>query len=161
MCQTVVVGCGSLLLADSGVGICSARQLRLQPLPGGVVVYEDHNQDGTVLDLILGARRAVLIAPTLSDKRPGTVRRFHRSDPESWKALFRAIHGVGLADALKLGELTRPEGLPADMVVVGVEIKDASTYHVGLSDEVEAALPNVIKQVMKELATKEVPAQVG
>jgi hydrogenase maturation protease len=57
-------------------------------------------------------------------------------------------HGVNIIDAVELGRLL--DRLPAALTIVGVEILSEQPFHVGLTPEVEQAVPRAQERVLEE-----------
>jgi len=114
--EVVVVGVGSPFGGDRTGWAVIDRLAAGEPLPG--VRLERLDRPGPALIPALGtAGRAVIVDAVRSGAAPGTLHRFTAADrlPRT-----RAVsgHGLGLADALALGE--RLGDLPP-WVVIGVE----------------------------------------
>ena len=149
--RTVVVGLGNPLLRDDGVGVYAARLLA-ERLAGAPVAVEESSWGGMrFLDLLAGFERAVII-DAIQWRRgpPGTV---YRLAPDEAVPTVRAVsfHDVSLGTALALGkQLGIP--LPTEIVFLAVEADDVLTVAEGCSPEVEAALPEVVRLVLGQLA---------
>ncbi len=149
--RAVVVGLGNPLLSDDGVGVYAARLLA-ERLAGAPVVVEESSWGGLrFLDLLAGYDHAVIIdAIQWRHGPPGTV---YRLAPDEAVPTVRAVsfHDVSLGTALALGRrLGIP--LPTDIVFLAVEAADVLTVAEGCSPEVEAALPEVVRLVLDQLA---------
>jgi hydrogenase maturation protease len=149
--KAVVVGLGNPLLSDDGVGIYAARLLA-ERLAGAPVVVEESSWGGMrFLDLLSGFARAIIIdAIQWRHGPPGTV---YRLSVEEAVPTVRAVsfHDVSLGTALALGrKLGIP--LPGEIVFLAVEVGDVLTVAEGCSPEVGAALPEVVRQALDQLA---------
>ena len=67
----------------------------------------------------------------------------HR-DPDSI-----SMHGIGLEKAIAIGVALGE--MPTDLVVIGCEPEDVSTFSTELTDKVREALPRIVELVLKEL----------
>ena len=148
--RAVVVGLGNPLLSDDGVGIYAARLLA-DRLAGAPVSVEESSWGGMrFLDLLTGYEHAVIIdAIQWRHGPPGTV---YRLPPDEAVPTVRAVsfHDVSLGTALALGrKLGIP--LPTEIVFLAVEAGDVLTVAEGCSPDVEAALPEVVRQAMDQL----------
>lgn len=149
--KAVVVGLGNPLLSDDGVGIYAARLLA-ERLAGAPVVVEESSWGGMrFLDLLAGFERAIIVdAIQWRHGPPGTVYRLAVDDAVPTVRAM-SFHDVSLGTALALG---RKVGipLPTEIVFLAVEAGDVLTVAEGCSPEVEAALPEVVRQVLEQLA---------
>ncbi|HEY3366597.1 MAG TPA: hydrogenase maturation protease [Symbiobacteriaceae bacterium] len=145
--MTVVVGCGNLFCADDGAGVLAVRQV---PETEGVRVIEAGCPGLGLLDLLAGARRAVLVDAVLSGAPPGTLHRFGPGALPVRESLPLSLHGVNLIDALALGRLVAPETMPPEIIILGIEIADR-TPGGGLSPAVAVALPQLVAGIQREL----------
>jgi len=138
----IVIGIGNEFRHDDAVGLIAARRLREHGLPS-----EEHEGDpATLMDRWRSADGVILIDAVTSGASPGTLHRLDVSASPLNRELFRSsTHALGLADAV---ELSRTLGtLPPRVYVFGVEARDLSAG-IGLSPEVESALPALLEEVL-------------
>ena len=139
----IVIGLGNEFRHDDAIGLIAARRLRERGVPA-----EEHEGDVTTLmDLWKRADGLVLIDGVTSGAAPGTVHRLDVSvSPLNREVFKNSTHALSLADAV---ELSRTLGtLPARVYVFGVEVRDVSAG-VGVSPDVERALPVLLEEVMR------------
>lgn len=136
--QLIVVGLGSELLYDGGVGIHAIKQL--QPdLDDGIAhviltAYGIHD-----ISAFEYAERILAIDAVQAGGEPGTVYAFSPNN-HSESAAYGSLHESDLFTVFKfLPHKPRPE-----IVLLGVE-PGSIKYGVGLSSPVRAALPQVIR----------------
>lgn len=136
-------------MRDDGLGIEVARALRKIDLGDRVSVQEHPEMDLTLIERLQGASRVIVVDAVRDAKEPGTVSKYTLTPRKGELTELPSLHSLKLSDILDLamssGVLTCP------VVIVGVEPKDDS-LGIGLSPEVEAALPKVIETVIKELS---------
>jgi hydrogenase maturation protease len=138
----MVIGLGNEFRRDDAVGLIAVRRLRNNGLAA-----EEHEADlAALMDRWRAGGGVILIDAVWSGAEPGTIHYFDISvaplDRERFKS---STHALGLADAV---ELSRALGtLPPHVYLFGVEVRDVSTG-VGLSPEVEGALPVLINEVV-------------
>jgi hydrogenase maturation protease len=138
----IVIGIGNEFRHDDAVGLIAARRLREHGLPA-----EEHEGDpATLMDRWRSADSVILIDAVASGASPGTIHRLDVSVSPLNRQLFKSsTHALGLADAI---ELARTLGtLPPRVYVFGVEARDLSAG-IGLSPEVESALPALLEEVL-------------
>lgn len=138
-----MVGLGNELCADDAVGLHVARQVE-GAVEGGCPGLG-------LLDLIAGHHRAIIVDAVVSGAPPGTIHRFTLADLPDRKLLPLSLHGVNAVDALALGQVAAPEQLPAEVVIIGVEIAERTPFRQGLSPAVAAAVPQAAEAVMNEI----------
>ncbi|BCR06567.1 hypothetical protein DESUT3_36360 [Desulfuromonas versatilis] len=147
---TRLIGVGNPLMGDDGIGIAAAERLAAMVLPEGVEVIDGGTGGLTLLTLMDGADRVVLVDAVEMGKVPGSLVRF---TPEEVVAADAgggglSLHETGLAQVLALG---RELGcLPEKIVIFGVQPESVSRQ-LGLSPPVAAALEPLLAQLLREL----------
>ena len=148
-----IVGVGNILCSDEGVGIYVINRLRELELPEYVELYDCGTSGIAVLEALDGSRKGVIIDAVSMGGSPGRVYRFSLDEVLSMEDnLLRmvSLHQFDLVSTLKLASYTDVYRLPDNIVIIGVEGKDYS-FNVGLSKEVEEAIPLVVEMVLKEI----------
>ncbi len=148
-----IVGVGNILCSDEGVGIYVVNRLRELELPGYVELYDCGTSGIAVLEALDGCKKGVIIDAVSMGGAPGRVYKFSLNEVLSVEDnLFRmvSLHQFDLVSTLKLASYTDVYRLPDDIVIIGIEGKDYS-FNIGLSKEVEEAIPLVVEMVLKEI----------
>ncbi|MCX6641655.1 MAG: hydrogenase maturation protease [bacterium] len=147
----LIIGVGNESRGDDGVGKLIARQVRAALLREADVL----EMDGESAELIAAWQqtdRAILIDAMRSGQPVGTIVRFDASIkplPQEF-ARVGSTHSFGVAEAI---ELSRTLGtLPRQVIVFGIEGESFENFK-PLSPEVAAAIPEVIKRILKEINT--------
>jgi hydrogenase maturation protease len=137
-----IIGLGNEFRHDDAVGLIVARRLREQ----GFAAEEHEGDPASLIDRWQGLGALILVDAVSSGASPGTLHRFDASASPLPQELFKSsTHALGLADAV---ELSRELGtLPARVLVYGVEAGEL-TAGIGLSAEVERALPVLLEEVV-------------
>jgi hydrogenase maturation protease len=148
--KTLVLGVGSSVLSDDGVGLAVVRALEARAVARGDISFVLNEEGGfTLLEDALGYERLIVVDAVLGPE-PGRLTRFSLEDlgPTVHSS---APHGLNLATVLEFG---RGQGLsvPREVVVYAVEIRDANVFGERLSPEVEARLGEIVAVIEKELA---------
>jgi hydrogenase maturation protease len=149
--RTVIVGLGNPILSDDGVGVYAARLLA-ERLAGAPVVVSESSLGGLrFLDLLAGFERAIIIDAI--QWRHGPVGTVYRLSADEAVPTVRAVsfHDISLGTALALGHRVGIP-LPTEIVFLAVEAGDTLTVSERCSPEVQAALPEVVRLVMDQLA---------
>ncbi|AGL00690.1 hydrogenase maturation protease [Desulfoscipio gibsoniae] len=147
-----IIGCGNELAGDDGIGIAVVRKLVVgNTLPGDVEIIEAGIPGLSLVEMMLGADKVILVDSFLGGAAPGTVRRF--LEEELPKPGYNAgqSHGIGLREALSFARGVMPANFPEEVVVVGVEIERPQRWVQGLSPAVEAAVERAVQMVGEQL----------
>jgi hydrogenase maturation protease len=138
----MVIGVGNDFRHDDAAGLFAARRLRAF----GILAEEHQGDFGTLIERWKGADRLILIDAIAPGCVPGAIYRLNASASSLDGQIFNtSTHSFGLADAI---ELSRTLGtLPPKVVVFGIVAKNVAVG-VGLSPEVEASLPELVKAVV-------------
>jgi len=138
----VVVGVGNDFRQDDAAGLIAARRLR----DCGILAEEHQGDFATLMETWKDAGSLILIDAIAPGRVPGAMYRLNASTSALDRQVFNtSTHAFGLADVI---ELSRTLGtLPPRVLVFGIEAKNLAVG-VGLSPEVEASLPELVKEVM-------------
>ncbi|MGW5345619.1 hydrogenase maturation protease [Streptomyces sp. NPDC004050] len=154
---TAVIGIGNEFRRDDGLGravVTLLRQRAVQrPLPPGTVVAHCDGDPGRLLDLWEKAGLTIVVDACFPPSaQPG---RTHRWDAAAGGAPSPAgpgrhsTHGLGLAEALKLGDALGRG--PGRLVVYAVEGTDRSVG-VGITPAVAAVVPRLVRRIEADIA---------
>ena len=138
----MVIGVGNEFRRDDAAGLAAARRLR----ESGLLVLEHQGDMAALIEKWKGADKLILIDAVAPVRKPGTIYRLDASAAPLDRELFAtSTHAFSLADAV---ELSRAMGtLPPDVLVFGIEAINLA-LGIGLSPEVEAALPGLVNEVL-------------
>ena len=150
-----IIGVGNLTRLDDGIAIRIIQELEKIPFPDTIKIT-DLGTGGIDIALALdGWKYAIIIdAVDIENLKPGEIVEFQVKDknlPEV-KGLS-STHGFDALTALKLAFALKEFKLPEEIMIVGVQVKNIDGFGVGLSKEVENAIPKVITRI-NELKTK-------
>jgi len=149
MKKILIVGVGSILRGDDGVGPRVIDVLEKDTLPRGV---ELHSGDISGLDLLKyfpGQDRVVIVDAADMKETPGTIRVFNSR--EIRKSDFNdkfSTHGLALFETLTLAEEL---DICRDIVIVGIQPENTS-FKLSLTASIEKRIPAVIEEVKKLIA---------
>jgi hydrogenase maturation protease len=148
--ETVVLGVGSPLMGDDGLGVEVVEMLRDRWTGDPTLVFLDGGTWGMrVLPYIEGARRLLLLDVIRSGEQPGTVVRLERQDLPRHLHHKLSPHQIDLGEVFALAELRGT--FPPEAVALGIE-PDTVELRNGLSPTVQASLPRLIEAVRVQLA---------
>jgi hydrogenase maturation protease len=126
MKPVVVIGLGSPLMSDEGVGIHVLHALEKHFAKTRRVEFLDLGTAGArVLHAIANRNKAVIIDCAFMDKKPGTILRFTPHDVTSRKVEPRmSLHGGDLLDTIALSRAIGEA--PGNIVIFGIEPAEVS-----------------------------------
>lgn len=157
MVKIVIIGCGNLLASDDAVGIEVIKILSQREFPPQVELIEAGTPGLSLVHMLEGADKAIIIDAVMSGAEPGTIYRFTADNLPSRDIVPSSLHDLNLVDAIELGRQLQDELMPKDIVIIGVEISRAEKFRIGLTPEVERAIPQVVEAVLRELGEGETP----
>ncbi|AFD01137.1 putative coenzyme F420-nonreducing hydrogenase, subunit D (maturation factor) [Methanocella conradii HZ254] len=150
MKKVKVLGCGNVLVGDDGIGIRVIEKLQAMELPPGVEVIDAGVGGLAILSWIEDADRVIIIdAVQTGNEPPGTVYRFTDKELPPSSMFMLSLHDLNLVDTLNVGRLVQK--MPEEVVIIGVEVRRVAEFTKELTPEVEAAMPEVIDLVLKEI----------
>ena len=149
------MGVGNYLMGDEGVGVHAAQQLMSSGLPDYVDVVDGGTGGLHLLEYFEKYRQVILVDATLDGQKAGTIRlikpKYAADFPKSM-----STHDIGLRDMVNSLQLL--DKIP-EMYLFVVSIEYIQQQGVEMTDEVEAAMPELLKQVTSlalELAPEDV-----
>lgn len=149
--SAIVVGVGNPVRADDGVGLAVAREVRTRLRTGSDVAVEELWAGGLRLaEALVGHDLAVIIdAMATGLVPPGHVARLNLAQFSQARTID-CRHDTTLAAALAFLR-AHGEKLPADIVVVGVEVRDTARLDERLTPEVGDAVGAAADEVFLAL----------
>jgi hydrogenase maturation protease len=148
---TLVIGLGSPLRGDDGVGIRVAQAVAANILPPHVEVVDGGTPGLGIVNLFEGRRRVIVVDAADMGVPPGQFRRFTLNEARvRAEGDHLSVHAPGLGDALLLAQALNL--LPDEIVIFGVQPAHLE-WDSGLSSQVEAALPDLVAAVLAEIVS--------
>jgi hydrogenase maturation protease len=144
----MVIGIGSFLMGDDGIGVHAARVLK-EMVPEDVEVVEGGVYSADMLAYIGGCKTVIFIDAMDSGLEPGTVYRFTPEEVKNESGIQMSIHDFGLYDLIRSARLM--DLCPEKIILFAVQVKEVS-LGIGLSEELERVLPELCRLVIKELS---------
>jgi len=145
---TVVIGVGSPLMGDDGLGLVALRELRGWAFEPPVELLDGGTWGMNLLPSVESATRLLIIdAVDTGEARDDVVRLEGDAIPRFFSTKL-SPHQIDLREVLALAELR--DTLPADTVVLGLQ-PESIEMRTGLSPDVEAKLPDLVDAVLVEL----------
>lgn len=144
-----VIGVGNILLCDEGIGIHVVRELSSREGPPGVEYLDGGVAGATLLNLVEGEGRVVLVDAVDAPFPPGTVVRMTPGELAGHGSTAWSLHDLNLSDILAMMQLR--ETLP-EMILLGVVPADIESYSLDLSEPLAARFGEIVEKVRSEIA---------
>lgn len=147
--RTVVLGVGSPLMGDDGVGVAAVELLRQALAPAADVAFLDGGTWGMqLLPEIEDAGRLLVLDAIYDGQTPGTVVRLEKS--ELPRLLYQKVspHQIDLREVFAVAELRGT--FPPEAVALGVEPEIVELQE-GFSPAVERAMPVLLEAAVAQL----------
>jgi len=149
--ETIVLGLGNPLMGDEGIGVKLIEILKSVSADFPEADFVDAGTGGmSLLHLIAGRKRAVIIDCAIMGEKPGTIRRFSPDEVKTVKQLRHlSLHEV---DILKVIELARRlEECPEEIIFFGIE-PESLEQRMALSQTLTALLDRYLATITAQLA---------
>ena len=150
MSRLLILGIGNMLLTDDGVGVFAAQKLMEESWPANITVCEGGTFTQDIFYSFQGYSHMLVLDVVHAGGKPGSIYRMTEDDLVEDEKQRLSIHDIDLLDSLRMAELyfkSRPQ-----MLILGMEPADYTTWHIGLSPDAEAAFPAYMNVVRKEIA---------
>jgi hydrogenase maturation protease len=109
----------------------------------------------SLLDAWTGHPKVILVDAILTGAAPGTLHRFEIKNGANVEQFERSLgsssHGFGIAEAFRLGRLTK--NVPSEAVIYGIEAANFE-WGAGLSSEVHGAVQRLASALAQEVAAQ-------
>ncbi len=149
--KTLVLGLGNPILTDDGVGFAVVEEVRKVVDSGDVTVREACVGGLSLLQLVEGYDRVIIIdAFKNGPTPPGGIRALSPEEIQ-WSPRAAWTHGIPFATALELGRRLGMR-IPSKIVIFAIEAADAETFGEELTPAVASAVPKAVGLVLRELA---------
>jgi hydrogenase maturation protease len=146
----VVLGLGNPLMADEGIGVAVVQRLAEAAARYPSVDFLDAGTGGmSLLHLLEGRRKAVVIDCALMDDEPGAIKRFTCDQVRSRKVL--AHQSLHEADLMHIIAMARQLGqAPEEIVIFGIQPQTVEPGE-GLSPVLRDRIEQYVTRVLQEL----------
>jgi hydrogenase maturation protease len=150
-----VICLGNELVRDDGVGIRVGRVLKRLDLPSHVIVELRGVAGLELLDELRPDEELILVDAGQTGQAPGTCTVLEMSEAAGLSQAPYCVHGMGLAEVLRIASELYPERLPPRAAIVVIEGEDFESYDLSLTEAVKAALPDAVEIVLRTIGTEE------
>jgi hydrogenase maturation protease len=144
----LVLGLGNILLGDEGVGVRVVEQLLSHSLPEEIEVIDGGTAGYELINFFEGKEKVIIVDAVKTDDTPGSVYKLDLSVVQEDETVQLSLHQIGLKNVFKMASMM---DLNPEVTLIGIVPKDYQDYNIGLSDEVEKAIPLAIETVLKEI----------
>jgi len=144
----LILGLGNILLGDEGVGVRVIEQLFSHPLPDEIEVIDGGTAGYELINFFEGKEKVIIVDAVKTDDTPGSVYKLDLSVVQEDETVQLSLHQIGLKNVFKMASMM---DLNPEVTLVGIVPKDYQDYNIGLSEEVEKAIPLAIETVLKEI----------
>ena len=147
--KTLILGMGSPILGDDGVGVEVANRIRENIDEESVDVVEVSASGLELLDIICGYERLIVIDSINTEQ--GKVGKLHRLECSDLDPTIRPSmrHQVNFATTLEVGRRLHM-GVPKTIAIYAIGIKDATTFREECTPEIERAIPGIAEAIIKK-----------
>ena len=155
--EVTILGVGNIILKDEGFGVRVAEYLdHNYTFPDSVQIVDGGTLGIELTQYVTGTNKLLVIDSINGGAEPGTVFRFHNDAIMEHFQDKLSAHEVGIQDVLALLTVTGHK-IP-DVIVIGAQPFDVEAG-VGLSDGMQALLPQIVEQALKDLGNWGIEAQ--
>ncbi|MDY9925817.1 hydrogenase maturation protease [Methanosarcina sp.] len=149
-----ILGCGSPLMGNDGVGLKVIEALKKTELEGleGLDIADAGVCGLDLLNLLDGAKKVIIVDAVLTGSRTGSIHRIEGRDliKGAEPHTLVSVHDLTITDVLRIGE--QVQSLP-EIVVIGIEIGELATeISCDISPEVLEAVDETIVLIRDELS---------
>jgi hydrogenase maturation protease len=149
--RTVVLGVGSPLMGDDGVGVAAVEWLRAAVgAIDGVALLDGGTWGMQLLPAIEEAERLLVVDAIRDGRPPGTVVRLDKEELPRFLYQKVSPHQIDLREVFAVAELRGT--FPPEAVALGVEPEHVE-LHDGLSESVTRSLPELLDAMVGQLRT--------
>ena len=155
--DVTILGVGNVILTDEGFGVRAAEYLdHHYTFPDNVQIVDGGTLGIELTEYVTGTNKLLVIDSINGGAEPGTVFRFHNDAIMEHFQDKLSAHEVGIQDVLALLTVTGHK-IP-EVIVIGAQPFDLEAG-VGLSDGIQALLPQIVEQILKDLRDWGIEAQ--
>ncbi len=146
--EILVIGLGSPLMGDDGLGLVALEQLRAAGVPAGVTLADGGTWGLNLLPMIEAADRVLFLDAVHGGLKPGQVSILERKVIPQHLQTKLSPHQIDLREVLAVAEFRGT--LPKEMLVVGME-PESVELRTGLSPVIQGHLTDLLHAVRAQL----------
>lgn len=149
MPKILVLGIGNLLLTDDGVGVHAAQALMQETWPDNVTVMDGGTFTHDIFYLFKGYDHLLILDIVHAGGIAGSIYRLTEDQLVHDERQRLSIHDIDLLDSLRMAE--QLHGSKPEMIVLGVEPHDYTTWSTELSAPVQAHFEEFLAVTRREI----------
>jgi hydrogenase maturation protease len=142
--KTLIVGIGSILCGDDGIGQRVIDELEKETLPENVRLHAGDISGLDLLKVFPDYQKIIIIDAADMKEDPGEVKTFDLSDikESDFNDQF-STHGMALLETLTLA---RKLDISSEIKIIGIQPEDTS-FKMDISKIVEKKIPEIIREI--------------
>ena len=148
----IVVGIGQRFRGDDEAGLAAVHLWvdTYRPVRSDMDLRVEFAESPGVglLNLLVGADKALLVDAVQSGARPGTLHLLDETDLGAFLDGAASAHGWGVAETLALGRKVDPDSMPECITLIGIEVGQVELGR-GISPDVSLALTKAAKLIQE------------
>jgi len=146
--KILVLGLGNPILSDDGVGFVLIDELE-KIVTDENIIFEKISLAGMeILETMLDYDKVILLDSIQLGEEPGKIHRLTEDDIHLTQ--HSSTHDLGFKTVLDLGKQYYKDRMPKELLIFGIEAKDVTTFSESLTSEVQAKIPEILKEILKE-----------
>lgn len=142
-----IIGIGSTIRGDDGIGVLLVERLKTRKLPDGVELYDAGTSGMNILHRLKDFDAAIIVDAIRTEGRIGDWVFFSPQEVDSTIEM-RNTHDANILEALELSEML--DERPDEVRIMGIIPGDTSIGE-GLSSELENRLPELEEALINEI----------
>jgi len=143
MPKLLIIGLGSVIMGDDGVGVKVVNELK-KLAPKNVDILDGGTSGLSLLPHIKNRKEIIIIdALRGGGKQPGTIYRLGESELQKPEFKVFSLHDISLEHVLALGKELFKEEFPNNITIYGVETSVVKLSD-KLSEPVKKAVPKLV-----------------
>lgn len=149
--STLILGLGSILHKDDGVGVRVVEYLQKCPLPETVELVDGTSLNGNFINILCHRKLAVIIDAATISGPPGTYMRLTPSDWLDNSDDTPALHHLDIPQTLAMAHLMG--FAPHNVICVGV-VPESVNPGTELTDTLNPLVPRIADMVLDEIQSQ-------
>lgn len=145
--RLLILGIGNILMGDEGIGVHVVNEVGKVAWPAEIQCLDGGTGSFLLLEPMQNAEKVILIDACIDGADAGEVRKLRPKYSKDYPKTLTA-HDIGLKDLLDAFYLTG-DRVP-DVTLFAVSIPPLQDMHIGLSEKVSNAIPNIVELVRNE-----------
>ena len=144
-----LLGLGSLLMQDEGVGVHAVRYLQEHYETTGLEIIDGGTGGMDLLPFIENRDRLLVVDAANFEKEPGYIGILRNEEIPALFGVKASLHHLGLADVLAAAQLM--DMAPKEICLIGIQ---PQTIALGLelTELIQKKLPDLVALIIKQLA---------